>query len=139
MFRDGVLEFLPFVLPRSDGLIMTLAAFFDESIRNDSAPEPISVAGYVFKPSGYKHFVRKWHRMLESAGPKPTTHFHMTKLYARSEEYEGWSAEERAEVLRQAVDAIRKHTYGGISVMFSQTEFEQYAPPEWRIVYGSMY
>src|SRR5437867_7102878 len=98
---------------------MTLAAFFDESVRDREAIEPICVAGYVFKPTGYKHFVRKWARMLKSAGPKPTTHFHMTHLYARTYEYEGWSPEERAEVLRQAVDAVRKHAYCGVCVMFS--------------------
>jgi hypothetical protein len=118
---------------------MTLGAYFDESVRETDAPEPISVAGYIFKPRGYRHFIRKWERMLESAGPEPTTHFHMTHLYARSYEYEGWKPDERAEVLRQAVDAIRKHTFCGISVLFSQTEFEQYAPPEWPIVYGSIY
>jgi hypothetical protein len=117
---------------------MVLAGYFDESERFEPS-EPISVAGYIFKPRGYKHFVRKWERMLESAGRKPTTHFHMTTLYARTEEYEGWSVEDRAEVLRQAVDAVRKHAYCGVCVMFSQSEFEALAPARWQHRYGSIY
>ena len=117
---------------------MVLGGFFDESERSEKT-EPISLAGYIFKPSGYKHFCRKWARMLKSAGPTPTTHFHMTHLYTRSYEYAGWSAEQRAEMLRQAVDAVRKHTYCGISVQFSQSEFEQTAPPLWRFERGTIY
>jgi hypothetical protein len=119
------------------GLVMTLAGYFDESERQEGS-EPISIAGYVFRPKGYKHFNRKWARMLE-AGPRPTTHFHMTNLYAADYEYKGWSVEERAEVLRQAVDAVRKHTYFGVSVLFSQKEFEAMAPRDWVVNFGSIY
>ena len=76
--------------------------------------------------------------MLKS-GPQPKTHFHMTELYARNSElYDGWSVEDRATVLAQAVDAVRKHTYCGISVLLSQSEFEQMAPPSWRFQHGSI-
>jgi hypothetical protein len=117
---------------------MLLSGFFDESERQDGS-EPITLGGYIFKPSGYKHFCRKWRRMLETAGPKPTSHFHMTNLYARTYEYAGWSVDERAEVLRQAVDALQKHAYFGVCVLISQSEFEQLAPPHWRIQFGSIY
>lgn len=142
MFReregaDGLVALLPFILPNSGGLILILAGFFDESERREKS-EPICVAGYIFKPKGYKHFARKWARMLGS-GPTPTTHFHMTTLYARSYQYDGWSLEDRAAVLRQAVDAIRKHAYCGISVLLSQSEFEQLAPTTWRYEHGSIY
>lgn len=118
-------------------MTMALDGYFDESERQERS-EPISVAGYVFKPAAYKSFCRAWRRML-LAGPKPTTHFHMTHLYARSYEYEGWTVEQRADVLRLAVEAIRQHMYCGISVMFSQSEFEAVAPPLWRFEYGSIY
>ena len=54
-------------------------------------------------------------------------------------EYQGWSVEQRAEVLRQATAAIKQHMYCGISVLFSQAEFEQTAPPLWRFEDGSIY
>lgn len=116
---------------------MVLAGYFDESERSEGS-EPISVAGYIFKPKGYEHFARKWSRMLRS-GPTPTSHFHMTTLYARTEQYAGWSLEQRSEVLRQAVDAVRKHSYCGISVLFSQSEFERMAPHHWVPHFGSIY
>ena len=114
-----------------------LSGFFDESERTD-ANEPITIAGYIFKPTGYRHFCRKWGRMLE-CGPTATPHFHMTDLYNHAYAYEGWSVDQRVEVLRQAVDGIRKHAYCGICVMVSQAEFERVAPPHWRIQYGSIY
>jgi hypothetical protein len=142
MFRDrssfdGLSALLPFILPNQKGLLMVLAGFFDESERSEKS-EPMSVAGYIFKPKGYHHFVRKWERMLKS-GPTPTTHFHMTHLYARTYEYEGWSVEQRADVLRQAIDAVRKHAFCGISVLFSQSEFERLRPPLWEFKFGSIY
>ena len=116
---------------------MILSAYFDESERFEPS-EPFAVAGYVFKPAGYKHFVRKWARMLAS-GPTETPFFHMTELYAGRGLYQGWSVEQRAAILARAVDAVRKHTYCGISILLSQSEFEKLAPPQWRFEYGSIY
>jgi len=114
-----------------------LDGYFDESERKE-ATEPVSVAGYIFKPAAYRAFCREWKRMLMS-GPKPTTHFHMTNVYARDKQYKGWSVTERADYLRLAVNAARKYKFCGISVMFSQSEFERLAPPLWRFEYSSMY
>jgi hypothetical protein len=73
------------------------------------------------------------------SGPTPTTHFHMTNLYARDKEYRGWSVEHRAAYLKLAVDAARTHKFCGISVLFSQSDFERLAPPRWVRQYSSMY
>ena len=118
-------------------MALALDAYFDESERQDGT-EPISIAGYVFKPAGYKSFCRAWKRVL-SCGPSPTTHFHMTTLYARTYEYDGWTVEQRAETLRLAVEAVKGHMFCGISVLFSQQEFEALAPPMRRFEYGSIY
>jgi hypothetical protein len=120
-------------------MIMALAldGYFDESERTE-ASEPLSVAGYIFKATAYKAFCRDWKRMLLS-GPKATTHFHMTNLYARTYEYDGWSVDARADYLRLAVSAARRHKLCGVSVLFSQSEFERLAPSLWRFEYSSMY
>jgi hypothetical protein len=137
--QDSLLEILRVILgDGAPGLVMILGGYLDESARLEGT-EPISVAGYIFRPKGYEHFKRKWARMLRDAGPRPTTHFHMTALYAATDQYKGWSVEQRAEVLRQAVDAVRKHTYFGVSVQFSQAEFEAMAPPDWTEYFGSIY
>jgi hypothetical protein len=119
-------------------MALWLDGYFDESERNDEGLEPLSVAGYIFKPTAYRAFCRDWREVLR-AGPRPTTHFHMTHLYARTYEYEGWSVEDRANVLRVAIAAVRKHMFCGVSVLFSQVDFEELAPPLWRVEYGSMY
>jgi len=121
------------------GLLMIsgLDGYFDESERSE-ATEPLSVAGFVFKPNAYKAFCRDWKRMLLS-GPTPTSHFHMTNLYARDYEYTGWSAKQRAQYLRLAAAALRKHKFCGVSVLFSQSDFERLAPPLFRFQYSSMY
>jgi hypothetical protein len=118
---------------------MLLAGYFDESIRNRQGEEPICVAGYLFKPRGYRHFKKKWARLLATGGPAPTSHFHMSSLYAADYEYAGWTVNQRAAYLRQAVEAVKKHAYGGISFMVRQAEFERLAPPNWAWVYGSLY
>lgn len=134
---DELAGILAFIFD-SPGLIMALGAFFDESIRENQGSEPLSVAGYVFKESSYRSFRRAWRKMLAS-GPTLTTHFHMTHLYARTFEYAGWSAKDRAKYFSLAVDAVRKHALCGVSVMFSQRDFERLAPEFWAITHGSMY
>src|SRR5258705_13330617 len=64
-------DYMPFPFD-GRGLVMALAldAFFDESERNRDGTEPLSVAGYVFKPTKYRSFCRAWRRML-AAGPSP--------------------------------------------------------------------
>jgi len=118
-------------------MALVLDGYFDESERTEIS-EPLSVAGYIFKPTAYKAFCRDWKRMLES-GPTPTTHFHMTNLYARDYEYKGWTADERADYLKRAVAASRNRKFCSISVLFSQSAFERLAPPLWRFEYSSMY
>jgi hypothetical protein len=117
---------------------MVLGAYFDESIRDGQGSEPISVAGFVFKPNAYRSFKRAWKRMLV-AGPTPTTCFHMTNLYARDYEYRGWSVEDRAHILQKALGAVERHAFFGIGVMFSQSEFEKLAPVNWKDEFGSIY
>ena len=136
--RDVVAQISGFIFDVQPGLIMALGAYFDESIRDGEGIEPISVAGYVFKITGYRTFKRAWKRVL-TAGPKPTSHFHMTNLYARDYEYDGWSVEDRAKVLQKAIDAVKCHAFCGISVLFSQSEFEQLAPTNWKDQFGSIY
>jgi hypothetical protein len=98
-------------------MALALEGYFDESTRNKEGSEPLSIGGYIFKSTGYVGFCRAWRRMLKS-GPTPTTHFHMTNLYARDYEYEGWSVDDRAAMFKLAVDAVREHMFCGVSVLF---------------------
>lgn len=128
---------MSFLFDGERGLVLTLGGYFDESERTD-ASEPFSLAGYVFKPAAYRRFSRAWKRMLK-AGPEPTTHFHMTRLWAGEKPYRGWTVDERVAVFRLAVDAVRENAFCGISVVFSQSDFERLAPPLWRFEFSSIY
>jgi hypothetical protein len=63
----------------------------------------------------------------------------MTNLYARDYEYEGWSVDDGAKMLKQAVGLVKRHMFCGVSVMFGQVEFSQMAPPNWADTFGSIY
>src|SRR5687767_2998885 len=107
-----------------------LDGYIDESERKE-ATEPVSVAGYIFKPAAYRAFCREWKRMLMS-GPKPTTHFHMTNLYARDKQYKGWSVTERADYLRLAVNAARRYKFCVFWGLFIRSEFESLERRHWQ-------
>jgi hypothetical protein len=117
---------------------LILTGYFDESER-DSEGEPICVAGYLFKPTGYKHFRKKWQRDVLAFGERRFRHFHMTDLCAGHGEYAGLPICDRVEILNGAVSAISKHTYASIAVHFDKAEFVKVAPPEWPAYRGSIY
>lgn len=116
---------------------MILAGFFDESL-SQRAGEPICVGGYVFKPSDYKKFGRRWREALKLGGRR-FKHFHMTDLYAGHGVYEGLAISERVVLLDKAIDAIADYAYAGVAVHFDQKEFEARAPKDWLRFYGSIY
>lgn len=116
---------------------MFLGAYFDESERDD-ALDPICVAGYVFKPGGYKKFKKRWRHAVK-IGSTRFYPFHMTDLVAGHGVYDGLAISERVTLLDNAVDAVTEHAYTGIGVYFDREEFEAVAPPEWPLVFGSIY
>jgi hypothetical protein len=134
---NGVADYLPFVFPSKRGLIMVLAGYFDESERT-VADDPICVAGYVFKPSGYDRFRRRFRHALR-IGSRRQRAFHMTDLYAGHQEYKGISIADRITLLDHAVGAITSYAYLGVAVYFNRKEFEAIAPPDWPLRYGSIY
>jgi len=135
----GLSGILPFVFPDGRGLLMILSGYFDESIsQKEKGGEPICLAGYVFKPTGYKQFNRRWRAVLKH-GSRRFSHFHMTDLYAGHKEYEGMTMADRAAILDKAVDAIADYSYAGIGIYFNQQEFESRAPKGWLDLYGSIY
>lgn len=112
---------------------MLLSAYFDESGMG-AADEPFAVAGFVFTPTKYKQFSRRWRAMLSSSR---LTHFHMTDLVGGYGEFRGRSIEERHAILKHAVDIILGTMTVGVGARYSQLEFESIAPSNWPIRFGS--
>ena len=55
-----------------------LKVFLDRGAKSDPTDEVVAVAATVFKPLGYKQFVRPWNRMLRGWGASA---FHATDFY----------------------------------------------------------
>lgn len=113
---------------------MTLGGYFDESIREE-ANEPIAVAGYMFKETAYKQFAREWRRLK----PRDARPLHMKDLLAGQKKFGHLSIDTRKALLKGAIQAINRHAFAGICVLFDQAEFERVAPADWPKYFGSIY
>src|SRR5262249_23560352 len=114
---------------------MTMGAYFDESAR-DEETDPLAVAGFVFKPTAYKQFCRKWKAVLCKAGLRA---MHMTDLVQGVNDFKGRTIPERQAILRSAVSAITDHAFGAHGVLADQVELERVCGPEWPARFGSSY
>jgi hypothetical protein len=141
---DALSGMLPFLEADGCKFVMTIGGYFDESQRSDG-DEPISVAGYLFRPGKYKTFALKWRRFLKTAiKGRPLPFFHMTKLYAGDGDYylsadRQESAELRAAILGRAVALINQHIMCGVAVVFDRAEVEWVAPENFGRLFGSLY
>ena len=115
-----------------------VVAYFDESERL-KAGDPLSVGGFIFKPTDYRQFCRKWRHMLAAAPAGPLPYFHMTDLWAGRQSMARRTIPQRLALLEQATELVYEHTIGGVCVTFYQQEFESVAPPNWPQVFGSIY
>jgi len=121
-------------LPQGCIAVFVLNGYYDESARQ-GARDPISVAGYPFKPTAYKQFCRQWRNVLRAAGG--VDFLHMTDLYAGKAQYE--QLKDRASVFKMAVDTIDQYATAGVGVAFFQDELEALVPEEWPQRFGSNY
>jgi len=77
------------VLPNGKGLLVMLRVYLDES-KSDADDGVVAVAATVFKPLGYKRFVRPWNRMLRG-GKLPHS---MRLIFTRCREFQTEYTEE---------------------------------------------
>jgi hypothetical protein len=90
----GLGDYFPFLFQNGRGLVVVVAAYFDESERED-AGQPICVGGFMFKPSGYKAFRRYWCSNVLRFRGRRTDPFHMTDLCAGKGVYDGLTIPDR--------------------------------------------
>jgi hypothetical protein len=72
------------MLPCGKGLLVMLRVFLDRGAKSDAEDGVVAVAATVFKPLGYKRFVRPWNRMLRRWGASA---FHATDFYNGAGEF----------------------------------------------------
>jgi hypothetical protein len=117
---------------------MALGAFFDES-EADTHDDPLSVAGYVFKPRDYERFDRQWRRMLRNAPGGRLPFIHMKDLFHGQKTAKDRTFAQRRDIINQASQLIADYMLCGAGVQFRQDEFEREAPTNWPEYFGSIY
>jgi hypothetical protein len=136
--ETGILDYVPFVFPDGGGALVLVTGYFDESERDD-AGSPICVAGFLFKPSGYKAFRRYWASNVLRYRGRRVEPFHMTDLCSGKGVYRDLSISARVEILNHAVHAISKNALGATGMFFKRDEFIAKAPAGWPLLFGSIY
>jgi hypothetical protein len=136
--EDDISAVLPFIMPGRKGVVMALGSFFDESV-GDGCDDPLSVCGYIFKPTDYQRFARQWARMLRGAPGGSLPFIHMKEVYHGKKSCDGRTIEQRREIINQASRLVTDYMLGGAGVTFRQAEFEREAPASWPQMFGSIY
>ena len=108
-------------LDPSDGVVVTLAAYFDESY-SDNQPRVFAVAGYLSPISQWTHFENDWRFFLNKfdiANP-----FHTTDFMARRGQFSDWNDEKRERCIQHYTSVIRWRTQFRLSIGFDRAVFE---------------
>ena len=114
-----------------------LKVFLDRGAKSDADDGVIAVAATVFKPLGYKRFVRPWDRMLRGWGASA---FHATDFYTGYQEFkrETSSKQERFERDSKLIpNLIRENTERILVVAARPDEFIKEAPENWKATFGT--
>jgi hypothetical protein len=134
----GLDDYFPFLFPDGRGFVVVIAAYFDESEREDGE-QPICVGGFLFKPSGYKALRRYWQSNVLRFRGRQVAPFHMTDLCAGKGVYDGLTIDERLVILNHAVEAVKRNACAAQGVFFDQQELIRKVPAEWPHAFGSIY
>jgi hypothetical protein len=97
----------------------------------------MTVSATVFKPSGYKQFVRPWNRMLKAWG---ATSFHATDFYPGALEFKRDTQKKMGLFEKDSLrlpTLVAEHLHRVIVVAFRPNEFIQMASQKWRNYFGN--
>jgi hypothetical protein len=114
-----------------------LKVYLDRGAKSDSDDSIVSVASAIFKPVGYKQFVRPWNRMLRGWGASA---FHATDFYNGAEEFtrDTSAKKSRFESDSRLLPKIVGENIKRILVVATRpTEFLREAPEKWKKAFGT--
>jgi hypothetical protein len=114
-----------------------LNVYLDRGAKSDSEDSIVSVASAIFKPLGYKRFVRPWNRMLR--GWKASA-FHATDFYNGAGEFERDTAakKERFDSDSKLIPRIVGQNIERILVVATRPEeFLREVPETWKNLFGT--
>lgn len=132
-----IIPLLEDVLPNGKGLLVMMKVYLDRGAKSDADDSIVSVASAIFKPMGYKQFVRPWNRMLRGWGASA---FHATDFYNGAGKFKRDTPEkiERHDADSKLLPRIVGENIERILVVATRpNEFLKEAPEKWKNLFGT--
>jgi peptide subunit release factor RF-3 len=118
-------------------VLVMLKVYLDRGAKSDANDGVVAVAATVFKPLGYKRFVRPWTRMLRGWGASA---FHATDFYNGAKDFKRDTPgkRERYENDSKLIPKLVGKTVEHILVVAARPdEFKNEASEQWKITFGT--
>ena len=114
-----------------------LKVYLDRGAKSDAVDGVVAVAAPVFKPLGYKRFLRQWNRMLRGWN---APWFHATDFYNGAEWFKRDTASKKERFqsdCRAIPKFIRENVERILVVAARPDEFLSTAPQKWKETFGT--
>jgi hypothetical protein len=135
--EHDILPLLDDMLPDGKGWLVMLKVFLDRGAKSDADDSVVAVAATVFKPLGYKRFVRPWNRILRGWGASA---FHATDFYPGAQEFRRDTPAKQERHNRDSKTIpklIRENAEKLLVVATRPEEFLREAPETWKNTFGT--
>lgn len=93
--------------------------FVDESGTHDDA-DVVSVGAYAGRPKAWREWSAEWRK-----AKRPIKVFHAVEAANRTGEFEGWTPEQRTELVKKLLPVIMGHRIAGLVIALNKTEFRK--------------
>lgn len=93
--------------------------FIDESGTHNDA-DVVTVAAYAGRPKAWREWSAEWRK-----AKKPIKVFHAVEAANRTGEFEGWTPEQRTELVKKLLPIIASHRVAGAVIGLNKTEFKK--------------
>ena len=125
------------MLPRGRGFLVMLKVYLDRGAKSDADDSVVAVAAAIFKPLGYKRFVRQWNRVLRGWN---APWFHATDFYSGYKLFKRDTPAKQKQFdadCRLIPSIIRENVERILVVSTRPDEFLTEAPEYWKKTFGT--
>lgn len=95
-----------------------LRIYMDESGTHDGSPV-VSVSAYAGRPKEWQKFIKDW-----NVAKRPIKIFHATDCEALRGEFDGWSADQRNELVARLLPVLNKYELRGNAIGINVNDFK---------------
>jgi hypothetical protein len=130
-----VYEMSRLALCEADGQVIVLKVAMDESGVHDGSPV-LTVGAYCGRPRQWEAWTKRW-----NVTKRPIKVFHAVDCANLREEFDGWTAPERDELVKKLIPVIADTDIPGVVVGIQMHEFEKAMKgrDDLRPIFGSAY